>query len=376
MRPSNTALAALTVAGNALAQTSNSGSTTQGEITVHTVTVAKTPYAFDPQTVFAIPGDIITFEFWSGNHSIIRAEYGYPCIPYEDVVGDAGFFSGFEPVSEGVIFTWNLTVNSTSPVFYYCGAPGSCIGHGMLGVINPDASVSLNTQLELATQSDYMIEPGQALPDEAKQSLSSLAELATTATVTIMASQTSSPVLTTASPTVTPTASATPLPAAASSSLSHGAIAGIAVGAAAFALIVAALFFFLGRTKSMQDELGRLRGRTDPPSGGAAVPAHQSWVGEKHASTISQLPAYQSPDMQQQGYAHMPEGGHPGFGGWYADPGMKDGLAGGLVRTQHRSFSSDTSGLGVPQAMQSPQEMPSIYESPAPHSMERRPLIE
>ncbi|KAK4948884.1 hypothetical protein LTR10_012257 [Elasticomyces elasticus] len=93
-------------------ETSSSNATARGEITVHTVTVAKTPNANDPQTIFAVPGDVITFQFWSGNHSVIRAEYGYPCVPYEDIVDDAGFFSGFQPAPDGVVLGFMVGVQT------------------------------------------------------------------------------------------------------------------------------------------------------------------------------------------------------------------------------------------------------------------------
>ncbi len=36
------------------------------------------------------------YQFYPTNHSVIRAEYGYPCIPYEDTgVDKIGFISGF-----------------------------------------------------------------------------------------------------------------------------------------------------------------------------------------------------------------------------------------------------------------------------------------
>ena len=46
--------------------------------------------------------------------------------------------------------TWNLTINSTAPTFFYCGAPGSCVNWAMLGAINADANHSIETQIKLA----------------------------------------------------------------------------------------------------------------------------------------------------------------------------------------------------------------------------------
>ena len=101
----------------------------------------------------------VEFQFFPPNHSVARAEYGFPCIPYE-LTGEnkVGFFSGFHPVdvildnnvgphsSSALVScakyslkppTWNLTINDTEPIFYYCSAPGSCINFAMVGVINP-----------------------------------------------------------------------------------------------------------------------------------------------------------------------------------------------------------------------------------------------
>lgn len=56
------------------------------------------------QAIFAMPTDLpltedIEFIFYPANHSVIRAEYGYPCVPYEiHGVGREGFDSGFHPV--------------------------------------------------------------------------------------------------------------------------------------------------------------------------------------------------------------------------------------------------------------------------------------
>ena len=122
-------------------------------------------------------GRIIEFRFFSGNHSVARAAYQHPCVPYESIVpGKVGFFSGFqlvdhsitedvswpfcqylrEPASPRLLLlslwanrhqlshqlpSWNLLINDTDPVFYYCSAPNSCIGSQMVGVINPVNSI-------------------------------------------------------------------------------------------------------------------------------------------------------------------------------------------------------------------------------------------
>ncbi len=74
------ALAVMAITSTAHAQNESTNGTSsavvQGEITIHTVTVGKIPNAYDPPSVSAVPGDIISFEFWASNHSVIRAAYG------------------------------------------------------------------------------------------------------------------------------------------------------------------------------------------------------------------------------------------------------------------------------------------------------------
>lgn len=44
---------------------------------------------------------VIVFRFYPANHSVVRAEYGIPCIPYEMTAsGKNGFFSGFNSVDK------------------------------------------------------------------------------------------------------------------------------------------------------------------------------------------------------------------------------------------------------------------------------------
>lgn len=79
--------------------------TQEGEYTVHWINVSEKANYFIPNNVNAKPGDKIFFRFWPGGHSVIRAAFGYPCVPYEDIEGnsDEGFYSGvMNPSSEDV----------------------------------------------------------------------------------------------------------------------------------------------------------------------------------------------------------------------------------------------------------------------------------
>jgi len=296
----NCFLAVLACLSAALAQETGANNdttptTTVGEITIHTVTVGRLENEFQPNSIIATPGDIVQFVFYPTNHSVIRAEYGYPCVPYEDITGNTGFYSGFEPIASTneSLPTWNLTINNTDPVFYYCGAPGSCIGWGMLGVINPNASTSLDTQLLLAKQANYMLEPGQKLPSDAMTSLQSLAATATT-TLTVTASATGSPSTTPAVPAPSDTEDQHH-----HSGLSGGATAGIAVGAVAVAILAALLFFLLGRTKTLKEMLhhnnNTASGQPGMRDAGAANTSFTAGHGQSYSRHhSSQLPPYQT----------------------------------------------------------------------------------
>jgi plastocyanin len=98
------------VQGATEAINSTTPTSTQDEITIHTILVSNTTHYFTPNSINALPGDIVTFKFWPGNHSVIRAEYGYPCIPYEDLDGNenGGFYSGVQSPDEHDVETGNV----------------------------------------------------------------------------------------------------------------------------------------------------------------------------------------------------------------------------------------------------------------------------
>lgn len=147
-------------------------------------------------------------------------------------VGHYGFWSGWEPV-DAVLSdppSYSVVVNDTEPIFYYCGAPGSCITYEMVGVINPNASTSLSHQKQLAGESTFVLVPGEDWPSEG----SIPSGVATSSTT----------------PTPTQTATTTTTTAAAASSHSGigvGAIAGIAIGGAAVLLLAGVAIWFCGR---------------------------------------------------------------------------------------------------------------------------------
>ncbi|KAL2351382.1 hypothetical protein BJ546DRAFT_1066148 [Cryomyces antarcticus] len=334
-----------------------------GAAQTHIITVGKGNNRFVPDITQASVGDIIQFQFFPPNHSVIRAEYGYPCIPYEDTgVDKVGFFSGFKPVD--VILstppTFELTINDTNPIFYYCAAPGSCINFAMVGVINPNSSVSLATQQALAHKADYMLVPGEHFPAEASSSLASLAAASTSTSPTSSAAATST--------SAAPAANATT-----SHKLSTGAIVGIAIGGAAVLLLAAALFFFIGRSKTLKEALhhnqaaqNRQSAHTDMYQIGGAKfgPVDPSEYHKSGNAAYEAVPPYQkSPDHNIEDFG-SPRSMSPNvpctpgsqFGGFYpqeqyAQRGM----------SPHHRFSG-ASELGAdspvsPQASSGPHEM-------------------
>ena len=126
--------------------------------------------------------------------------------------------------------SYSVTVNDTNPIFFYCSAPDSCTAHGMVGVINPNATTSLARQRSLAQEASYELSPGQTFPSEAETPSSSLLPDGTK-------------------------------PSSSSTSHGHkpsaGAIAGISIACVSVVVLGVLLAWFWGRLKSLSDEVLR-----------------------------------------------------------------------------------------------------------------------
>ncbi|KAK0628107.1 hypothetical protein DIS24_g10793 [Lasiodiplodia hormozganensis] len=226
MRAFLAAIAALRLATGVFGQTTTASSSR----TIHTVAVGANGHNFTPNTTYADPGDIVVFDFYPTNHSVIRGEYANntsicgvagcnPCVPWELYHANEdyqGFFSENRIIDTFTNRqTWNLTINNTEPIWFYCDAIESCSPNGMVGVINPQNGSSFNYQHTEAMDSVYQLAPGQTWPAEGSSSTSSSSSGGHH-----------------------------------SSSLSGGAIAGIVVGSVAFVAMAAALMFFVGRSRA------------------------------------------------------------------------------------------------------------------------------
>lgn len=292
---------------------------------------------------------LVEYDFYPANHSVARAQYEYPCIPYEDTGVDlVGFFSGFKPVDAILSSppTFTIRVNDTDPIFYYCTAPGSCINYGMVGVINPNATTSLSLQKQLAMNSTFMLQPGEPWPAESTPDPFSSAAGAPTSTTTSSASATSTSA-------AAATSSAAPV-AKHSSSLSSGAIAGIAIGAAAVAILAAALLYLCGR----QSRRPHPQHHPIPQGMPAPYDPHMSYVssvqpGSKHMTTVAGHESgafgsspYASPALPGYVPAHDPAMSPP-MRPYYA-PSDALSPAGDVSSQRSESPSQMMRGVGVP----------------------------
>ncbi|KAK4129546.1 hypothetical protein N657DRAFT_82930 [Parathielavia appendiculata] len=209
---------------------SSASSSSAGPATI-TIAVGANGHVFTPQEVKANVGDIIRFNFYPGGHRVVRAEFGWPCIPYEYAnLNEQGFDSGtFTPqVVSNNPPNYQVRINDTEPLFFYCAAPHSCIDYHMIGVINPNSTQSFSAQMAYAQNVTYQLAPGEPFPSE------------------------------TPIPTPTPSSGSSSNSGSGvdeqededdggSGGLSTGAIAGIAVGGAAVLVIAAALIYLCGR---------------------------------------------------------------------------------------------------------------------------------
>jgi len=83
-----------------MAMTSSATATATAAAATKTIIVGFDGHAFSPNMTEANTGDTIEFDFYPGNHSVVRSEYMFPCVPYETTGnGKTGFFSGFYNVA-------------------------------------------------------------------------------------------------------------------------------------------------------------------------------------------------------------------------------------------------------------------------------------
>ncbi len=62
------------------------------------VLVGKTGLTFEPNLIHANQGDVIEFQFFAKNHSVVAGDFTTACRP----ASSGGFYSGFFPTAAGV----------------------------------------------------------------------------------------------------------------------------------------------------------------------------------------------------------------------------------------------------------------------------------
>jgi hypothetical protein len=155
----------------------------------------------------------------------------------------------------------------------------------------------------MALTATYMLQPGEPFPAEASSSSSASSSTSTS-------SSTSSTIIT----STTAVAATATAAASSHSTLSSGAIAGIVVGAAAVLSLGAALFFYIGRSKTLQSEVQRATTTTQhlPPSHGMyQSPSGQVFVPMKIDDSVrnSTTPYDIAPSQMYGRDVPKPEGG-------------------------------------------------------------------
>jgi len=127
---SSSSSASTTSTAAAVVATSASGKT------VHVVQVGASGLTFTPNAITAAVGDIVEFQFYPAAHSVAQSSFAAPCVP----LNGSSFFSGPVPSTSGVAAkTFQLEVNNTTPIWFYCATAKHCES-GMGGVINQAAT--------------------------------------------------------------------------------------------------------------------------------------------------------------------------------------------------------------------------------------------
>ncbi|GAB1210952.1 hypothetical protein ATERTT37_000062 [Aspergillus terreus] len=253
------------------------------------------PHQYSPHSITADVGDVIEFQFYPRNHSVVKADYLAPCVPASGSVFYSGPFNHFNEYNGQLVGpapSWYLVVNDTQPTFFYCTAIDSCIKNGMVGVINPNETMTWEAQYAKAKQYPYMLVPGQSMPAEGDLPAS------------------------TSTSTAHPTTSAADGNSSSSGThLSGGAIAGIVVGAVAFLVILVALFFTLGRNRVYKQWMSSQDGRTERTARWALFHG-EGWRPKSELDSTTQhtgdpgTSLVSSPNPTQRTFSPTPPAGH------------------------------------------------------------------
>ncbi|APA06724.1 predicted protein [Sclerotinia sclerotiorum 1980 UF-70] len=321
--------------------------TTSSAVPTHIVSVGIEGLQFTPTELAANVSDVIEFRFYPQNHSVARAEYGSnrACIPYEVTgINKKGFWSGFHPIN--VVLNdppkFQVVVNDTNPIFFYCSSPGACHEEGMIGVINANSTQTLANQLAYAKKSSLQFSPGENFPVEAEASLTSTTHPTSTSSPNQPPSTSSSP----AAIVVTD-----PSPSSSPSKLSPGAIAGIVIGASALVVLASALLYLCGRQHTIKEILHH---NSRPPNmsshphihhpGGPNTPSYMPPSASLSETTYYSKPRHLMTENEIRGLGQFSGAGSENHSH------LSDSHVGseGYVRSRSRSPGADEYGMVIP----------------------------
>ncbi|KAF9464838.1 hypothetical protein BDZ94DRAFT_1161262 [Collybia nuda] len=94
---------------------------------------------FDPSVIHPVVGDIISWEFRSGQHSVVQSTFENPC------TSNGGINTGVQTVADNLpvdapgLPTFKVTVNSTDPLWFFDEAGGLC-NKGAVLAVNPTST--------------------------------------------------------------------------------------------------------------------------------------------------------------------------------------------------------------------------------------------
>ncbi|KAL7792564.1 hypothetical protein V8C37DRAFT_379893 [Trichoderma ceciliae] len=151
------------------------------------IDVGENGFTFTPDSVTANVSDILEFHFHPQNHSVVMGDFENPCAPAKT----GGFFSGFMPVTSGEgPEVFQVTVNSTDPIFFYCSQNllSHCIS-GMSGVVNGNSTQTIAAYQKAAKSATSASNPpaplgGQLVANSDATSTSSAPASTTSCTTT------------------------------------------------------------------------------------------------------------------------------------------------------------------------------------------------
>ncbi|EPS42130.1 hypothetical protein H072_3964 [Dactylellina haptotyla CBS 200.50] len=124
---------------------------------------------FTPEVVYQDIGQQVRFQFYPQNHSVAQSSFNNPCSPLGGESSAAGFFSGFNAVDkiDQQIPTFTINISSAEPIYFYC-AQGRHCQSGMVGIINPPDSETINSFKASASKVPFseipLTPPTQDLP--------------------------------------------------------------------------------------------------------------------------------------------------------------------------------------------------------------------